>query len=181
MGPGPGGPARDFEDQDGPTGQAGRGQRQAGQARPERDQAVDRPAPRQAGPLMKALDVNGDGVLNAREIANAAKALAKLDKNDDGKITRDEVRPLAPRRGAGANAEGPRGLRARDGQGPRAGQDAERPGRRGDGQAMGPGPMGPRGQANGEGFQPRRGEQRGQATGPRGQRLAPPVELDEED
>ena len=44
-------------------------------------------------PLFKALDANGDGVIDAAEIANAPAALKKLDKNGDGKLTRDEVMP----------------------------------------------------------------------------------------
>ena len=47
-------------------------------------------------PLFAALDTNGDGVIDANEIANAAEALKKLDKNHDGKLTPDEVQP-APR------------------------------------------------------------------------------------
>lgn len=47
-------------------------------------------------PLFAALDTNGDGVIDAEEIANAAESLKKLDKNHDGKITPDEVQP-APR------------------------------------------------------------------------------------
>ena len=45
-------------------------------------------------PLMAALDVNHDGVIDEEEIANASKALKKLDKNGDGKLTLDELRPL---------------------------------------------------------------------------------------
>jgi hypothetical protein len=40
--------------------------------------------------IVKALDVNGDGVIDATEIANAPAALKKLDKNGDGKLTREE-------------------------------------------------------------------------------------------
>jgi hypothetical protein len=54
------------------------------------------------GPLMMALDANHDGELDASEIANASNALLKLDKNGDGKLTRDELRPpgRGPRGGA---------------------------------------------------------------------------------
>jgi hypothetical protein len=41
-------------------------------------------------PLIAALDANHDGVIDADEIKNAAAALAKLDKNGDGKLTREE-------------------------------------------------------------------------------------------
>lgn len=47
-------------------------------------------------PLMVALDVNHDGVIDADEIANAPAALKTLDKNGDGKLTRDELRPQRP-------------------------------------------------------------------------------------
>jgi hypothetical protein len=53
-------------------------------------------------PLMLALDVNHDGVIDANEIANAPAALKTLDKNGDGKLTRDELRPPRP-----LNAGGP--------------------------------------------------------------------------
>jgi Ca2+-binding EF-hand superfamily protein len=45
------------------------------------------------GPVLRALDADGDGEISASEIADAAKALAKLDKNSDGKLTRDEIGP----------------------------------------------------------------------------------------
>ncbi len=44
-------------------------------------------------PLFAALDANHDGVIDKKEIKHAAKALHKLDKNDDGKLTPDELRP----------------------------------------------------------------------------------------
>jgi hypothetical protein len=61
-------------------------------------------------PLFMALDTNGDGVLDAQEIANAPAALKKLDKNGDGRLTEDEVRPAMGGRGGpggpgGANPE----------------------------------------------------------------------------
>lgn len=40
-------------------------------------------------PIFSALDVNGDGVISASEIAGASAALKKLDKNGDGKLTPD--------------------------------------------------------------------------------------------
>jgi len=47
-------------------------------------------------PLIAALDANNDGVIDAKEIENASKALKKLDKNGDGKLTPDEIRPPRP-------------------------------------------------------------------------------------
>jgi hypothetical protein len=43
-------------------------------------------------PILRALDTNGDGIIDAEEIANAPAALRKLDKNGDGKLTPDEYR-----------------------------------------------------------------------------------------
>ena len=60
-------------------------------------------------PIIKALDANGDGVIDATEIANAPAALKSLDKNGDGKLTPDEFtgprpqRPGGPGRGPGGN------------------------------------------------------------------------------
>ena len=50
-------------------------------------------------PIETALDANGDGVIDADEIANATAALKRLDKNGDGKLTPDEYRPVMPSRG----------------------------------------------------------------------------------
>jgi len=47
-------------------------------------------------PIVAALDANGDGVISAKEIANAATALKALDRNNDGKITREEAVPRPP-------------------------------------------------------------------------------------
>ena len=56
-------------------------------------------APRPPLPaLVTALDANGDGVIDATEIANAAAALKALDKNGDGQLTQDELRPQRPTR-----------------------------------------------------------------------------------
>lgn len=49
-----------------------------------------RPPP---SPLMEALDVNHDGVIDSNEIANAPAELKTLDKNGDGQLTQDELRP----------------------------------------------------------------------------------------
>jgi len=47
-------------------------------------------------PIMQVLDANHDGVIDASEIANAPAALKTLDKNRDGKLTRDEFLPPRP-------------------------------------------------------------------------------------
>jgi len=66
-------------------------------------------APRPPTPLIiKALDVNGDGVIDANEIANAPAELKTLDKNGDGRLTRNEYispRPhMRPPRSDGENS-----------------------------------------------------------------------------
>jgi hypothetical protein len=64
-----------------------------------------RPVP----PIVAALDTNGDGIIDASEIANASASLLKLDKNGDGKLTPNEYRPHPPgRRGPPPDdADGP--------------------------------------------------------------------------
>jgi Ca2+-binding EF-hand superfamily protein len=56
-------------------------------------------------PAFLALDADRDGVISAAEIANAATALKSLDRNGDGKLTEDEVRPQMGRRGGGRGDE----------------------------------------------------------------------------
>jgi Ca2+-binding EF-hand superfamily protein len=41
-----------------------------------------------------ALDTDKNGEISAEEIANAATSLKALDKNNDGVITEEEVRPV---------------------------------------------------------------------------------------
>lgn len=52
--------------------------------------------PRRGGPAMMLLDTDQDGTITAAEWKNAPSALAKLDKNSDGKVTPDELRPPGP-------------------------------------------------------------------------------------
>jgi hypothetical protein len=61
-------------------------------------------------PVIAALDADRDGVLSESEIANAAVALKKLDRNKDGRIDREEMRPPGGPgpRGAGSRGAGPR-------------------------------------------------------------------------
>src|SRR5215510_11673465 len=47
-------------------------------------------------PIMAALDTNGDGTIDATEIEQASKSLKTLDKNNDGKLTPEELRPARP-------------------------------------------------------------------------------------
>tara|TARA_Y100001934_G_scaffold262743_1_gene337572 strand:- start:6643 stop:7248 length:606 start_codon:yes stop_codon:yes gene_type:complete len=74
-------------------------------------------------PITKALDADGDGEISAKEIENAVAALKKLDKNKDGKITEDEIRP--ERRGMGG---GPPGNNRRGGFGGPPGESSDRRG-----------------------------------------------------
>jgi hypothetical protein len=60
-----------------------------------------RPPP---SPLFTALDVNHDGVIDADEIANAPAELKTLDKNGDGKLTQDELRPPRPAMNGGSQS-----------------------------------------------------------------------------
>jgi hypothetical protein len=86
----------------------------------------DRPAggPGQRGPgmgqgqrpqlpaVVRALDANHDGVIDATEIENASAALKTLDKDSDGKLTMPEAMGPRPPMGAGrpgGQGRGPRG------------------------------------------------------------------------
>jgi len=40
--------------------------------------------------------VNHDGIIDSNEIANASAELKTLDKNGDGQLTPDELRPPRP-------------------------------------------------------------------------------------
>jgi caffeoyl-CoA O-methyltransferase len=59
-------------------------------------------------PIITALDTNGDGVIDADEIAHASAAMKKLDKNRDGKVTANEYLP--PRPDGPGGFGGPEGL-----------------------------------------------------------------------
>lgn len=72
-----------------------------------------RPPP---SPLVQALDVNHDGIIDSNEIANASTELLKLDKNGDGQLTPDEYRPHRPH-GMGGGG-GPPGGRDSNNDGP---------------------------------------------------------------
>ncbi|HEY4416990.1 MAG TPA: EF-hand domain-containing protein [Verrucomicrobiae bacterium] len=55
--------------------------------------------------ILRALDANHDGVIDADEIANASAALKTLDKNGDGKLTADEYLGKRPGRPGGKEGE----------------------------------------------------------------------------
>jgi len=48
--------------------------------------------------IVRALDVNHDGIIDSNEIANASAELLTLDKNGDGKLTWDEYMGKRPGR-----------------------------------------------------------------------------------
>lgn len=63
-------------------------------------------------PILNAVDTNQDGVLSAAEIAASAAQIKKLDKNGDGKLTRDEAgirMDQLPGRGGRGEGRGGRG------------------------------------------------------------------------
>ena len=65
--------------------------------------------------IIQALDANHDGIIDSNEIANASAALWTLDKNHDGKLTRDEY--IGPRPN-GPPPSGQQGGPEEDGQRP---------------------------------------------------------------
>jgi hypothetical protein len=65
----------------------------------------------QQPPFIAALDANGDGIIDAAEISNSTARLTALDKNNDGQLTLDELRPDRPGqpgRPEGKPSRGPR-------------------------------------------------------------------------
>ncbi len=68
-----------------------------------------RPRPRpwsrpRSNPIAAALDTDHNGILSADEIANSPAALRTLDRDGDGQLTADELRPMrregGPERGS---------------------------------------------------------------------------------
>jgi hypothetical protein len=78
-------------------------------------------------PLVAALDADHDGTISAEELANASAAVKGFDKNNDGAVQLEELRPKPP------EGEGKDGER----KGPPPG------GQRPDGERKGPRPGGP--------------------------------------
>ena len=84
-------------------GQQQQQQQPQGQPPPPPPPDGRRPPP----PVIAVLDANHDGVISADEIANASEALKQLDKNGDGQLTPDEMRPPPPPRSGGQNHNDP--------------------------------------------------------------------------
>ena len=104
--------------------------------------------PPMPNPLVAALDTNGDREISAEELQAATASLLTLDKNSDGKLTDDEMRP--PRPDGGGREGAPREGGGRDGGregAPQNGAPQNGAGRgegpQGRGQGPGQGPMGP--------------------------------------
>lgn len=77
-------------------------------------------------PVLIALDADKNGELSEKELNNATAALKKLDKNGDGKLTEDEIRPERPPGGRGGRGGfGDRGGDMRGGQGGFGGRGGE--------------------------------------------------------
>lgn len=94
-----------------PRGPRGEGERGEG-SRGERGPGPRDGAERVAHPIFDALDVDGDGVLSANEIADSWKNLLALDLTGDGTITREEVHAARPE----GSSRPERGEQARGGQ-----------------------------------------------------------------
>jgi len=91
--------------------------------------AAPTPTFMEASPLLNAIDVNHDGKIDAVELGGAPARLKTLDKNGDGKLTRDEGglppgfgRPAGPGPGGrGGRGDAGRGDAGRGGDAGRAG------------------------------------------------------------
>jgi hypothetical protein len=74
----------------------------------EPDQPQGHRPPLPPPPFIAMFDKDRDGKISAEETQAAADVLAKLDRNNDGEITRDERRPPGPPPGEGQPpGEGP--------------------------------------------------------------------------
>ena len=70
--------------------------------------------------------MNKDGTIDADELAKATESLKKLDKNGDGKITEEELRPMRPPGSPDGRPPGDRGEGRPPGE-PRGDQRPARP------------------------------------------------------
>ena len=67
------------------------------------------PGPPRQSPIIAAVDTDHDGTVSAAELSGAARALATLDKNHDGQLTEDEIRPQFGGGRGGGERRGPQG------------------------------------------------------------------------
>jgi Ca2+-binding EF-hand superfamily protein len=79
----------------------------------------------EASPVLRAIDADHDHVITTAELGDAPAALRGLDKNGDGKLTRDEAGAPLPARGGGRGARGGEGERAEAPQIPAPGPTAD--------------------------------------------------------
>jgi Ca2+-binding EF-hand superfamily protein len=79
--------AQDFGRGPGPGGRGGDGRGGEGRGRGPQQSYM------RTSPILNALDTNHDNIISAEEINNAPASLLKLDKNGDGQLTPDELRP----------------------------------------------------------------------------------------
>lgn len=100
------------------------------------------------GPLLMAIDANHDRILDADEIKNASTALLALDKNGDGRLVDEEMRPPMPPGGGPGGAGGP----PREGRPGGPGEGGRPRGGPGGGPGNGPGQGGPGGPPSPERF-----------------------------
>jgi hypothetical protein len=63
---------------------------------PPKGKKTKNPPPKGSPVIVKALDLDKDRFLSADEIEAAPGSLAALDKNGDGAITKDELKPGKP-------------------------------------------------------------------------------------
>lgn len=68
-----------------------------------------RPPPPPPSALFEAIDTDHDGTLSAEEIKNSAASIAKLDKDGDGEVTREELHIPPPPKDAEGGQEPPDG------------------------------------------------------------------------
>ena len=79
-------------------------------------------------PIIIILDIDKDGEISADEIKVAAKSLKKLDKNNDGKISMEEMSPdFSQMMGRGGGPGGGRGGPGGRGGGPGGNGRPQRP------------------------------------------------------
>lgn len=99
--------------------QPGESERGPGARRGPGDRGPGGPPP---NPIAEALDADKNHEISKTEIENAATALKKLDRNKDGKLTEDELRPVGGPGGPGRGGPGDRGP---GGRGRRGGQGGD--------------------------------------------------------